>query len=302
MERRPHHRSAPVVRVFAPAKINWVLTIAGRRPDGYHDIDTVFQALDWGDELRISPTPELRCRILCDDPAIPTGPDNLVARAWERLRRAWPDKVGGILARLDKRVPAGAGLGGGSSDAAAALVGMDRLFNLGLGRRGLAPHAAAIGSDCPFFLIGGAALAGGRGERLEPLVSRLPPTWLVIAWPGFPSSTARAYGLAGPGHWRDGSAARRVARAIEAGDRYLLEKNVLNVFSGLVEADDLRYKEIRERIQAQGSCACTLCGSGSSMVGMARGAAHARRLRDALSSRYPTVIIARPSRTGVRVI
>ena len=100
------------LRVFAPAKINWYLAIERRRPDGYHDILTVFQTLAWGDELRLRATGEDACRIRCNDPAVPTGDENLVARAWRRLREAMPDRVGGVDVELVKRIPAGAGLGG----------------------------------------------------------------------------------------------------------------------------------------------------------------------------------------------
>ena len=97
------------VRVFAPAKINWILTIRSRRPDGYHDLDTVFQALNWGDELICRRLRVPRCRLLCDAPGVPLGDDNLVARAWRLLREAFGGRVGGLEVRLLKRIPVGAG-------------------------------------------------------------------------------------------------------------------------------------------------------------------------------------------------
>ena len=162
------------LRLFAPAKINWVLTIERKRPDGYHDIHTVFQAISFGDELTCRPADEDACLIQCNDPAVPSGPDNLVARAWLRLRQAFPERVRGLTVQLDKRVPAGAGLGGGSSDAAATLVAVNRIYGLGLRTAQLEAHAAALGSDCAFFIRGGTAQADGRGERLTPLRGHLP--------------------------------------------------------------------------------------------------------------------------------
>ncbi len=292
----------PRLRVFAPAKINWILTIAGRRPDGFHDIDTVFQALDWGDTLELRPLDEPCCRIICNDPAIPTGPQNLVARAWARLRDACPDRVGGVEAHLHKQVPAGAGLGGGSSDAAAMLLGLDRLFGLGLGRRKLEPYAAALGSDCPFFLRGGAALAAGRGERMRSLTQQLPPLWLVIVWPGFTSPTAVAYSHVRPIHWRPDGAARRVARALESGNLIILKRNLENVFFSLVGQTNVEYKKIYERMWGEGLLAPQMCGSGSAMFGLALRFADACRAARHLRQWYPVAVVARPDHRGVRAL
>src|SRR5690606_25268621 len=125
------------------------------------------------------------CRITCDMPDVPTGDDNLIARAWRALRQACPERVGGLSVRLTKRIPAGAGLGGGSSNAAATLYALRRIYRLPLSRAQLENHALAVGCDCPFFLRGGAVLATGLGEIMTSLPNRLPPLWLVVAWPGF---------------------------------------------------------------------------------------------------------------------
>ncbi len=140
------------------AKINWSLRITGKRPDGFHDLETVFQTISLHDELTFRPSDRLS--LTCDDPSIPTDDTNLVMRA-ARLAGAPP-----VAIELRKRIPAGGGLGGGSSNAAATLLA------LGANRNDLPELALSLGSDVPFFLLGGTAYATGRGEQLTPLPPR----------------------------------------------------------------------------------------------------------------------------------
>jgi 4-diphosphocytidyl-2-C-methyl-D-erythritol kinase len=179
-----------VLTLRAHAKINLSLQVLGRRPDGYHEISTVVQTISLCDSIEISRgSPELRLEV--DDPILPAGPGNLVFQAAGRLLPLLPAGDHPAI-RLRKRVPQGAGLGGGSSDAACTLAGIDRLYRLGLGRADLRWHAAEIGSDVPFFLEGGTALLQGRGTEVRSLPD-LPPRHLVIASPGRPLSTALVY-------------------------------------------------------------------------------------------------------------
>lgn len=290
------------IRLFAPAKINWVLTIDRKRPDGYHDLHTIFQAISFGDELLCQRQEEDGCRIQCNDPAVPTGEGNLVARAWLRLRQAFPERTGGLAVQLTKRVPAGGGLGGGSSDAAAALIAMNRLYALGLGPAELEAHAAALGSDCPFFIRGGTTLATGRGELLEPLQSRLPPLWLVLVHPGFASPTAAAYGLIHPGHWENGRATTHAADAIERGDLEALRRGLRNIFSEVFLADDERYQRLARRLVELGLNHPLMSGSGSAMFAFATGRAQALAACRELLREVPLAVAVQPRRSGVRVL
>ncbi len=175
----------------AHAKINLNLKVVGRRPDGYHNLDTVLQTVTLYDSLILEPA-ERTIRLEMDDPSLPAGEDNLVWRAAEALSMATgqPDRGARII--LQKRIPIGAGLGGGSSDAAATLVGLSRLWGLDLSAKSLASVAAAVGSDIPFFLTGGTARLGGRGTAVYPLPD--PPSFsLVIVYPGVPISTREVY-------------------------------------------------------------------------------------------------------------
>lgn len=178
--------------IRAPAKVNLCLNIIKKRADGYHEISTIFQKIGLFDELTLQKTVAPGICLTVDNPAVPSDCTNLVYRAAELImghcRKTW-----GVAIKLCKRIPAGAGLGGGSSDAAAALDGMNRLFDLGLSPQNLHEHAIKLGADVPFFLSPWpTACATGFGEILQQATLR-PKLWFVIVFPGFSISTAWAY-------------------------------------------------------------------------------------------------------------
>ena len=177
--------------IRTPAKINLGLRVLARRPDGYHAVRTLLAGVDLWDSLTFEPGGD-GLRLECDAPAIPTDATNLVLRAAARLEELLGRRLPGALIRLQKRIPAGRGLGGGSSDAAAAVVGLNRRFGLGFGRPVLRRLLTAVGMDAPYFLYGGLALATGRGEHVFPL-SAGPEVPLVILVPNFGIPTADAY-------------------------------------------------------------------------------------------------------------
>ena len=172
------------IALAAHAKLNLALSVHGRMPDGRHQVSTVLQAVSLHDLLQIQAAPESSLQVTGDGPA---GDENLVLRAQSALQEA-ADRELPAAFRLHKRIPAGAGLGGGSSDAAATLRGLSRLYGLDLD---LHPVAAGLGADVPFFLRGGGAEATGVGVDLRP---RPPPVaWFAVAWPGFGVDTGRVY-------------------------------------------------------------------------------------------------------------
>ncbi len=178
----------PVVR--APAKLNLGLRILDRRPDGYHEIETVFLPLVLFDTLVVERGPS-GIVLETDDPELPLGSDNLAVRAAERACAALGVEAR-LAIRLEKRIPVAAGLGGGSSDAAGVILGLESLAGQRLPEAERAALALGLGADVPFFLDPRPAIGRGRGERLEPL-SRVPEMWwLLVAFP-FPISTAQAY-------------------------------------------------------------------------------------------------------------
>lgn len=169
----------------APAKLNLGLKVLARREDGQHEIRTTYQAISLHDLVQVEPAASTELSV--DGLAGAPVAENLVLRAAAALEAAAGRKLPARW-RLTKRIPAGAGLGGGSSDAAAALVGLARIYDVGVD---LADLAAELGADVPFFLNGGAAIGEGRGERLRALPAA--SAWFAIAWPGFQVSTAAVY-------------------------------------------------------------------------------------------------------------
>jgi 4-diphosphocytidyl-2-C-methyl-D-erythritol kinase len=216
--------------IFAPAKLNLFLAITGRRADGFHDLVSVAVTLDFGDTLRAEPADA--DALACDDPAVPVDGSNLIlkaAAAWAAAggRRAGGEP-GGVRFFLEKRIPMGAGLGGGSSDAVAALRALERLAGpeRALGPEALAGIAARLGSDCPLFLHDGPVVMRGRGERIAPLAApaaaRLRGRRVLVFKPGFGIATPWAYAqlaAAAPGSYLPAADAEaRLAAWCEAPD------------------------------------------------------------------------------------
>ena len=181
------------ITLNAFAKLNLYLEILGKREDGYHDIRSLIVTVGLADTVRIRAA-RSGLSVAAGAPGVPSGPENLCWKAAEALRIRAGVRRGAEIS-LVKRIPVAAGLGGGSSDAASTLVGLSRLWGLGLTETELADVAAGVGSDVPFFLRGGLQLAEGRGEKLTPL-DGLPHTWFVIAAPELEVSAAWAYAAA----------------------------------------------------------------------------------------------------------
>jgi 4-diphosphocytidyl-2-C-methyl-D-erythritol kinase len=177
------------VAVDTPAKVNLTLRVVGNRPDGYHELESVVVAAGLSDRLSFEPADGLH--FTCDDPSVPSGDDNLVMKA-ARLLREFCGTGQGARIYLQKRIPAGRGFGGGSSDAAACLAGLNALWQCGKGLSELAALGARLGSDVPLFFGSPVAVMRGRGERIEPLAAR--PAWhAALAWPRYGNPTADVY-------------------------------------------------------------------------------------------------------------
>lgn len=186
------------ININAYAKLNLTLNILGKRPDGYHDIESVFHCISLHDKLTLTIRKDGKIVLKCSDPSLPTVGSNLAYRAAVTMRelaiKKYPDKkLPGATITLKKNIPIGAGLGGGSSDAAAVLMGLKRLWKLDkISQTDLKKTAASLGSDVPFFLKGGTAYVTGRGEKVE--AKKCPGKYhFLVVYPGFSVSTAWAY-------------------------------------------------------------------------------------------------------------
>lgn len=247
-------------------KVNLCLEILGRREDGYHDLATIFQTVSLADLLSIE-APAEQSVLTAPEGGAPEGPENLCLRALAAYRelRGWP---AGACLELTKRVPAGAGLGGGSSNAAATLCGLAQLDEEPPDTGTLHELAAGLGSDVPFFIEGGTALGTGRGERIEQL-RPLSGLNLVLARPELSIGTAEAYGLLDQSDFTDGARAAAMAEAIRAGAGP--ERVAEHVHNGFTRAVVGRWPELGAVLEALGDVGAMraeVSGSGSACFGL----------------------------------
>lgn len=253
------------IRLIAAAKINWTLEALGRRDDGYHEIRTVFQTVALHDTVVLSPADGLELRLTgAPPPQQAWSPrDDLAYRAARALREAAGDRSLGALIELEKAVPAAAGLGGGSSDAAAVLRGLNRLWRLDFDATRLARIAASLGSDVSFFLRGGTAMAGGRGDEVAPLAD-VPPSAVLIAVPRdrLPQKTALMYRRLRPEHYTAGEHTDRLVEKLAAGNA-VSDDDVFNVFDA-VFFESMPLAAVLAEECAEGGACPHLAGSGPS--------------------------------------
>jgi 4-diphosphocytidyl-2-C-methyl-D-erythritol kinase len=260
------------VKIRAPAKINVRLRVVGKRKDGYHLLDTIIVPVSLYDDVEIRRLKALdekghrqgsRIEVTCDHPSVPSGDKNLVYRA----ARAFV-QTQGLEARLRigirKRIPVGAGLGGGSSDAAATLLGLNQLFKLGLSNRSLQKLAIGVGADVPFFLARSPARVRGIGERLT-VLQRFPRLWLIILYPGFEVSTKWVYA-----NYRPTLTMRGLNTSIISSLRSC--KKIAAMMVNDLEAVTMRRYPVigllKEELARHGAVGVLMSGSGSSVFGL----------------------------------
>jgi 4-diphosphocytidyl-2-C-methyl-D-erythritol kinase len=259
----------------AAAKVNLTLEVLGRRSDGYHEIVTVMQAVDLSDRLVLEDADVLELRSHAPD--IPTDGTNLALRAAATVREV-AGSSRGVRITLEKHIPVAAGLGGGSADAAAVLVGLNRLWGLRWPAAQIAEVAVTLGMDVPFFLRGGAALGTGRGERLEPLPSCA--LALVLVNPRVAASTAEIYGGVVPGMYSDGGRARGMATALRSRQPGRVAATLGNSLERVATS---RYRDVEQMeaaLLAAGALGAAMSGSGLTVFGVARSYDHARQIRN----------------------
>lgn len=269
----------------AYAKVNLTLAVGEKRPDGYHEVVSVMQRVSLCDTLTAEQTRE-GITLTCSDPALPSGEENLAHRAASLFFRE-TGIAGGAALTLEKRIPSQAGLGGGSSDAASALLALRKLYAPALSDTELETMAAALGSDVPFFINGGTQLATGRGEVLSPLPP-LTDGWFVIVKPTESFSTPAMY--------------RRLDNLPPActpplpplqGGLPALAAGLFNRFEAAIPAGSAVW-DIKAQLAAYGALASLLSGSGSAVFGLFDTETAARAAVEALRPAWPEIFLARP--------
>lgn len=287
-----------LLRVRAAAKVNLTLDVLDSRPDGYHEVDTILQQIELCDILTLQLTPEPGIRLRCSSPTVPKGPENLAWRGAAATMEAAGVSPGavspGLSIQVDKRVPAQAGLGGGSSDAAAAALGTNRLLRLGVPPDVLARVASTLGSDVPFFLSGGAARATGRGERIRSLPSS-PDLWLVVACPVDGVSTPWAYAAldAIPRRTSKRATPSMAAALMGASDAAAIARLTANDFEEALLALRPDIAAIQQQMLRAGAFAARVCGSGAAVFGIADCERQAESIRATVAPIAPFVCVTR---------
>ncbi len=288
-----------MLRLRVPAKLNLYLRVLGRRPDGYHELETLFERVDLADELTVEPADTLT--LTCSDPSLSCGEDNLILQAARLLQREAGILAGARL-HLEKRIPIAAGLGGGSSDAAAALTGLNRLWGLGLDRSRLIELAARLGSDVPFFLSPEPFATGwGRGERCEGLGGSVRLAHVLVV-PPERLSTKEIYAGAHFDLTARKPSISIVTHALRNGSLGELADGLWND----LEPEAIRRCPVIATIQAhlreQGCLGVLVSGSGSSVFGLCADVTQAHEVVSRIRSRAPsawrieTVQTEQPSR------
>ena len=281
------------MEISASAKINLTLDILRKREDGYHDLQMVMQSVSLADELTVTPARGGAGTAVADLHFLPTGGKNLAQIAAAAFRAA--TGLGGeVDVSIRKHVPVCAGLAGGSADAAAVLHAMNELAGAGLSRPELAQIGERVGSDVPFCVLGGTALAEGRGERLTPLPP-LPPCHIVICKPPFSISTPQLFGRVNVRKIVRRPDTQGVLAALKAGDLAGVARRMYNVFEDVLEPRRaVEIGEIKAALIDCGALGASMSGSGPSVFGLFEDEARARDACGRLRESYRDVFLCAP--------
>ena len=277
-----------MLTVQANAKINLTLDVLYKRADGFHQVEMIMQAIELADKLTLEKRPSGTISITANIGHLPCDHRNLAFQAALLIKESCQVKSGVHIA-LEKNIPMSAGLAGGSSDAAAVLLGLNRLWSLGLSLEELKGLGAKLGSDVPFCLIGGTALATGRGELLAPLPP-LTPCHVVLAKPRIGVSTAWVYGkYRGIGVNHPDTAG--VQRALEQSDLSGVTNRLSNVLESVTISEYPQIGKLKESMMQYGAMASLMSGSGPTVFGLAEDQSKAEYIADKLRSQHDVEVI-----------
>ncbi|WP_139492653.1 4-(cytidine 5'-diphospho)-2-C-methyl-D-erythritol kinase [Brevibacillus dissolubilis] len=268
------------ISVKAPAKINLTLDVLFKRPDSYHEVEMVMTTVDLADRVDLMLIEKDEINLDCSASFVPDDVRNHAYKAAMLLKERYGVKQG-VHIYIDKQIPVAAGLAGGSSDAAATLRGLNRLWNLGLSLDELAEVAAEIGSDVPFCVYGGTALARGRGEKLKHLAAP-PPCWVVLAKPPIGVSTAEVYGNLRADQIKEHPPTEKMLQAIGQQDFGLMARSLGNVLEEVTLPRYPQVRQIKELMLESGADGVLMSGSGPTVYALVQKEAKVYRIYNAL--------------------
>ena len=280
------------LREGAFAKINLTLDVLGKRPDGYHDLESVMQTISIRDDVEVEVGTGQPWTLSCDREDVPQDGTNLAWRAAEVFCQASKRDPEGLAIRITKRIPAQAGLGGGSADAGAVLRALNRHYGYPFSVYALAEMGADVGSDVPFCTLGGTVLCQGRGERLRKLPD-LPETLFVVCKPDFSVSTPELYRRLDETAIAQRPNHTAMEAAIVQGDMGAIAGQLCNVFEPEVTADHLELNYIKSLMNSYGALGFAMTGSGSAVYAIVPSFEYGAVLCTMLKDNYPQVFIAK---------
>ncbi len=289
----------------SPAKLNLVLSLVGKRPDGFHELRTVFERIDLCDDIVLTPNTSGKITVICNHPHVPKGGKNLVVRAAKQLQQDF-GITQGVTIRIHKRIPVAAGLGGGSSNAATVLLGLNRLWRLGLNQKRLAVYADRLGSDITFFIYNTPfALGTGRGERIKPLLITQ-KLWHVLVTPKVRLYTKEVFARAclpklNAKAFQRRQVNLRLTKKTDGVNILLpyLRKGALEGL-GRVLSNDLEpailalrpdFIRLKNKFIDAGAVGVCFSGSGPSVFALARSQAHAQQIKRRFDGRYSRIFV-----------
>jgi len=276
----------------SPAKLNLYLKVNQKRPDGYHDITTLFERIDLTDELTFSEASDNKIRITCDHPHVPVGPKNLVYQAAVLLQQACGIERGVRIA-IRKRIPVAAGLAGGSSNAATALLGLNKIWKLGLTRPKLVALAKKIGSDVPFFLYDARwALGYGRGDLIKP-VEMDAKLWHILVVPKVKMYSWKVYGGLKLQLTKKDDNVNILIRNLKRGNVLDVSRLIKNDLESVVLRHCPTLRKLQERLKFLQAKGVMISGSGPSVYGLTTGREEAEEIKRVLSRRFSQVFVVR---------
>ena len=287
-----------ILRLKAHAKINLYLNVLNRREEGYHEIQTLMQSVELSDEIRVMPLLSA-IEVHCEHPGLANYQKNLAFKAAKLLKDSTGVNYGARI-EIEKNIPLGAGLAGGSADAAAVFIALNRLWDTRLSLTELQGFGAKLGSDIPFCLQGGTFLASGRGEKLE-RITPFPEAAIVIATPEFSLSTAKIYHRWDEIGTTAGAELSDILGSMNSTDLPGICSKLTNSLEEVVFHDYPEVKEIKKRSLQAGALGCIMSGSGPSVFSIAETAKQALAISEELKE-LCSVVVTNPSRRGIEII
>lgn len=254
--------------VKAPAKLNLTLDVLGKREDGYHDMRMVMQSVSLADVVTLAAEPGEGVSLFSNLSFLPTDRKNLAVAAALCLQEETGIDFGHLTIQIEKHIPVCAGTAGGSSDAAAVLRGLNALFKMGLTPKELAKIGERVGSDVPYCVLGGTALAEGRGELVSPLPA-LPSCWVVMAKPGFPVSTPDLFGRLDGQRLRCHPDTAGMVASLKEADLSGVARRLFNVFEEVLPPrKQKRVEELKQNLLNHGALGASMTGTGPTVFGL----------------------------------